>query len=110
MDLPDFLNIADGEVRLTGHRVGLYHVICPYIEGHSVEMIAAQMPTLPLALIHKVVAFYLDNQQALDADIASSRARLDSLEADTRRTNPAPALAELRQRLAPVQNAGPRAS
>lgn len=107
MNLPDFLNMCDGEVRLVGHRVGLYHVACPYIEGQSVEMIAAQMPTLPLSLIHRVIAFYLDNQSEVDAYIASYRARLDSLEAEARGTNPTPSMAALRQRLASMQKAGP---
>ena len=89
MILPEFLEMTGGEVRWAGHRVGLYHVVCPYVAGHSVEMIAAQMPTLPLALIHKVIAFYPENQDEVAGYIASYEARVDSLQAQSRRVSPA---------------------
>lgn len=68
MNLPDFLtNDTEGEIRLTGHRIGLYHVVQHYNDGDSPEMLASRYPSLPLALIYKVIAFYLDNQPEVDA-------------------------------------------
>ena len=62
-DLPDFLTReATGEIRLSGHRIGLFHVVHYYNEGYSAEMLVCQFPTLPLALIHKVIGFYLENK------------------------------------------------
>ena len=51
-----------GEIRLVGHRVGLFHLVRRYREGYSPEMLVCQYPTLPLALVHKVIAlqFLLD--------------------------------------------------
>ncbi len=70
MQLSDFLTEApDGEIRLTGHRIGLFHVVEHYNDGDSAEMLASRYPTLPLALVHKVIAFYLDNQEEVDAYI-----------------------------------------
>ncbi len=82
MNLPDFLiNHADGEIRLSGHRIGLYHVVDRYQEGYSPEMLHEEFPTLPLALIHEVIAFYLENQTEVDAYVAAYRAELERQEA-----------------------------
>ena len=78
MVLPDFLtNSADGEIRLVGHRIGLYHLVVHYNEGESAEMLASRYPTLPLSLVHKVIAFYLDNQADVDAYVSTCTAELD---------------------------------
>jgi len=67
-----------------------------YSEGYSAEMLAGQYPTLPLALIHKAVAFYLDNRGEVDAYVADCKAELERQRAD----NPGRLeLAALRQRL-----------
>lgn len=97
MTLPDFLTQdADGEIRLTGHRIGLLHVVHYYNEGYSPEMLVGQYPTLPLALVHKVIAFYLENQTEVDTYIAQCKAEL----ARQRASNPSRIdVAALRQRL-----------
>ncbi len=81
MDLPSDLQHADGEIRLTGHRIGLFHVVDRYQEGYSPEMIVEDLPTLSLALIHRVIAFYLENQSEVDAYVADRHAELDRQEA-----------------------------
>ncbi len=98
MTLPDFLiDSPDGEIRLTGHRISLYHVVDRYQEGYSAEMLAEHYPTLSLALIHKVIAFYLENQAEVDAYVAAYRSELERQEAETPRRGPT--LEEMRQRL-----------
>jgi uncharacterized protein (DUF433 family) len=77
MTLPDFLTRdAGGEIRLAGHRIGLFHVVHYYNEGYSAEMLACQYPTLPLALVHRVIAFYLENRSEVDACVADCRKEL----------------------------------
>lgn len=97
MNLPEFLiDHPDGDVRLTGHRIGLYHVLDRYQEGYSPEMLHEEYPTLPLALIHKVIAFYLENQAKVDAYVAAYRAELEHREA----VHPlSPAVQRIRERL-----------
>ncbi|MSQ93664.1 MAG: DUF433 domain-containing protein [Gemmataceae bacterium] len=103
MTLPDFLTReTTGEIRLTGHRVGLYHVVHYYNEGYSAEMLACQFPDLKLALIHKVIAFYLENRAEVDAYAASCRDELSQQR--TANPNRLP-LASLRQRLEATQPA-----
>jgi uncharacterized protein (DUF433 family) len=86
----------DGEVRLVGHRIGLYHFIFYYNQGYTAEMLQCQFPTLELALIHKVIVFYLEHRNEVDDYVAQYLAELDQLRA----AGPhAPSVAELRKRL-----------
>jgi uncharacterized protein (DUF433 family) len=86
MKLPDFLTeIAYGEILLTGHRIGLYHVVRYYNDGYSPEMLHEQFPSLPLELIRKVVAFYHENQAEVDAYVAHEQAEIDRQRADPSR-------------------------
>ncbi len=67
MKLPDFLvDHSDGEIRLTGHRIGLIHIIESYRDGSSPEEIVLEYPTLSLPLVYNVVAFYLNNRRECD--------------------------------------------
>jgi uncharacterized protein (DUF433 family) len=103
MVLPDYLSQDDhGSIRLTGHRVGLAHLLHYYKEGYSAEMLWNEYPTIPLATIHKVIAFYLDNQTEVDAYLAQAKDELDR-----QRSQPAfgPTLTKMRQRLDSLRKA-----
>ena len=79
MQLPDYLiRASDGEILLSGHRIGLFHVLDRYIDGYSPEMLAGQYPSLSLALIHKTIALYLENRAEIDAYVAEYAAALKS--------------------------------
>ncbi len=92
----------DGEIRLVGHRIGLHHFIYYYNQGFTAEMILCQYPTLDLATIHKVIAFYLDHQEDVDRYVADYQAELDHLRTAG---SHAPSVAELRNRLETRQKA-----
>jgi uncharacterized protein (DUF433 family) len=101
MQLPDFLTEdPDGFIHVTGHRIGLQHLVFYYNEGYSPEMLFCEYPTLTLATIHKVIAFYLENQKVVDEYIAQCQREIDAQRAATPR---GPGLAELRQRLAKMK-------
>jgi len=97
MHLPEFLQQdTDGWIHLAGHRIGLEDVVYHYNDGCSPEMLLAEFPTLSLALIHKLLGFYLENRAEVDAYVAAS----DQDVARQRAAAPAsPDLAELRARL-----------
>ena len=98
MTLPEFLTEYErGEIRLTGHRIGLYSVINLYREGFSAEMLAEEYDTLPLALIHHIIAFYLDNKSEVDAYVDAHAAELERME---REHVPGPGVVKIRERLA----------
>jgi uncharacterized protein (DUF433 family) len=103
MTLPDFLiRMPEGEIRLMGHRIGLFHLIHYYNEGYSPEMLVCQYPTLPLALIHKAIAFYLENSAEVDAEVAATRDELSRQLAASPRRIDVPAL---RRRLETMRQA-----
>jgi uncharacterized protein (DUF433 family) len=71
MQLPEFLTEWPfGEIVLTGHRIGLYHVVFDYKRGFAAEQIRERFPTLPLELVQKVLSFYQANQAEVDAYLA----------------------------------------
>jgi uncharacterized protein (DUF433 family) len=81
MQLPPFLTQdPDGEIHLTGRRIGLYTMVREYQERRRAEPIAEEYE-LPLALVYKVLAFYLENQAEVEAYAAGYQADLDRLEA-----------------------------
>jgi uncharacterized protein (DUF433 family) len=103
MNLPDFLTEwTHGEIMLKGHRIALHHVVPFYNEGHAAEMLLGRFPTLSLALMHKAIAFYLENQTEVDANVAAQKAEIDRLAA----TLPdGPGTVELRERLSAMRPA-----
>jgi uncharacterized protein (DUF433 family) len=104
MDLPDFLSREPtGEIRLTGHRIGLFHLVDCYTEGYSPEMVVCHYPTLPLALVYKVFAYYLEHRSEVDAYVASCREELSRQRKENPRRIDA---ATLRQRLEAQRSAG----
>ncbi len=104
MILPDFLiQDAHGYIHLAGHRIGLQDVAYYYNEGCSAEELCEVFPTLPLAVVHKVVAFYLENAAAVDAYTAACETEMERQRAAAAR---GPSLVEMRRRLAAKQAAG----
>jgi uncharacterized protein (DUF433 family) len=82
MELPDFLTVWPGdEIMLTGHRIGLYHVVKYHNRGESAEQLHERFPTLSPGLIGKVLDFYDANREEVDAYVALTKAELDRQEA-----------------------------
>ncbi len=104
MKLPDFLTEwPDDMIVLTGHRVGLYHVVSKYKDGMTAEELHEEYPTLSLELIRKVLAFYHENKAEADAYVARYEERLRRQEEERR---PLFDLDELRRRAEAKQRAG----
>ena len=103
MNLPDYRTIdTDGHIHVTGHRIGLQDLVYYYNEGYSPEAMLEVLQTLSLALIHKVIGFYLEDQMNVDAYVATCDAEMDRQRAAAPR---GPDVAELRLRLAAKQAA-----
>jgi uncharacterized protein (DUF433 family) len=96
MTLPDFLTRDRyGEIRLKGHRIGLYHLVFFHNQGESSEALVRRFPSLSRELVDKVLAFYHANQGEVDAYVAACQAEIDR----QRAAAPAgPSLADLRRR------------
>ena len=103
MELPNFLmRDADGFIHLTGHRIGLASLIHYYNEGLSVEMLACEYPSVSLSLVHKVIAFYLENRVAVDEYIARSKGETEQQRSVAPK---GPSLSELRKRMETMRRA-----
>jgi uncharacterized protein (DUF433 family) len=107
MKLPDFLEADDGGfISIVGHRIGLHHVIRIYKEGYSAEMIQLEYPTLSLATIHKVLAYYLENRAEVDNYCAGEEAAFEAqVAAANQKPKSSPTLAEMRKRFEAMQRA-----
>jgi uncharacterized protein (DUF433 family) len=104
MTLPEFLTQdADGPIHVTGHRIGLEDLVYFYNEGYTPEALRDAFPTLALVLIHKAIAFYLENQAVVDAYAATCEAEMRRQRAVAPR---GPDTAELRRRIEAKQAAG----
>ena len=97
MKLPSFLTKGKyGEIRLTGHRIGLLHVVDLFNEGNSVGEIAAEFDSIGAPLVQQVIDFYLNNKAEVDAYVADCHAEIDRQAAQPRI---GPDLAELQRRM-----------
>ena len=98
MQLPDFLvEDAHGFIHVAGHRIGLAQLVHDYNEGYSAEILASEFPTLSLPLVHKVIAFYLENRAEVNRYVTQHEGEIQ------RQRNvamPGPAIVELRKLLA----------
>jgi uncharacterized protein (DUF433 family) len=98
MDLPDFLTRwPNGEIGLTGHRIGLYSVIGRHQQGYTPDQIHDEFPTLAPDLIRGVIAFRDAHPAEVDAYVAEYRADLDRQEAAS---EPSLAVLRIRRRMA----------
>ena len=98
MILPEFLE-RDGhdEIRVSSTRVSLCDLLYEYNQGESAESIAIQYPHIPLATVHKVIAFYLENKNDCDKYVKQYSDQMTEQRANGRHVN----LIELRKRLVP---------
>ena len=93
MTLPDFLTVDEhGGITLTGHRISLAYFVRLYNQGYSAEMVALEFDVLPLALVHKTTAFYLENRAEVDAYVARVEQEAQRLAAASK-PHPTPACA-----------------
>jgi len=101
MDLPTFLTRHQyGEIRLTGHRIGLFHLVYYTQQGDSPEMLSERFPTLSLPLIRQVLAYYRDNRAEVDAYVDACLAEIERQEA---MPSSGPSFEELRRRFEALQ-------
>ncbi len=92
----DFLDPLD--IRIKGHRIGIDDVLYYYLRGYQPEAILEQYPSLSLAEIEAVIAYYHRNQVQMDRYLADQAAwveeRHQQLMAD-----PPPVVHRIRERV-----------
>jgi uncharacterized protein (DUF433 family) len=72
------LDILDADdVRVRGTRVGIEHLLSAYHDGSLAEEIAVQFPTVSLAQVHGVIAYYLNHRAEVDEYLRQWRDHAD---------------------------------
>jgi hypothetical protein len=94
--LPDCLEWADGEIRVTGHRISLFHVIDSILDGVSLDSMTAMFPSVSPDRLCDVVGYCKENADWARRYNAERLARFSAMAADY--ATEGPSLAELRQR------------
>ena len=87
---------ANGVCRVAGTRVTLLTVIDGFQEGDTPEEIYQEYPSVSLADVYAVIAFYLGRRDEVDAYLKTARAREARLVEQIKSRFP---LAEIRRRL-----------
>ncbi len=67
MNLEDYFEfIADDDIRIKGHRIGIEDVLKYYLQGYSTEDILNELLTLNLEKIYATLTYYHQNKFKID--------------------------------------------
>lgn len=88
-----------GVIRVSGTRVTLDTLIGFYRQGQTPEDLYEGFPTVPLADIYAVIAYYLAHEQEVEAYLEQGSREADRMRQEWEDRNPPPAKAELLARL-----------
>lgn len=103
MDLP-LQTDAGGVIRVSGTRVTLHTLISAYRQGDTPEAIHEGVPTVPLADIYAVIAYYLANRATVDAYMQQVDEAAERNRAFWESRNPLPIREQFRARLEDQQD------
>ncbi len=100
-----------GVPRIVGTRVHLHYVLWRYTIGETPEEIVDQYPTLELADVYAVIAYYLRNKEEMDEFLREAEEAEARAYAEMEANNPDPGFWDrLRARYEEQQKAKQRAS
>jgi uncharacterized protein (DUF433 family) len=71
---------TDGAIRVRGTRVLLDVIVTAFLAGATADEIAQKFPTLALADVYQIIAYYLNNTAAIDSYVAQRQAEAAVLE------------------------------
>src|SRR5271154_7191807 len=92
----DYVNFSEGVYLIADTRVSLDSLVYLFREGMSAESMVESYPALTLEQVHGALAFYLANQEEIDAYLADGQRAAESQHRQSRRTN-AELIAKLRR-------------
>ena len=76
---PPLYETDKGAIRVQGTRVSLDTVIACFSQGYTAEDIVRSFDTLKLRDVYAIIAYYLDNKEAVDAYIRRREAEAAEL-------------------------------
>lgn len=82
LELPNFLTRDElGQIDLTGHRVGLEHIVYFHNLGETAEQLVDRFPSLGVGHVRRVLDFYREHREAVDAYVHECEVESDRLRA-----------------------------
>ena len=81
VEAPPLSTDPDGVVRVTGTRVPLDTVIAAFVAGATAEEISQQFPSLALADVYQVIAYYLRRPSEVEEYLRRRMAQSESVRA-----------------------------
>ncbi|KAB2865714.1 MAG: DUF433 domain-containing protein [Anaerolineae bacterium] len=98
-----------GKIRVGGTRVLLELVIHAFQSGETAEGIVDSYPSLSLADVYAVLAYYLNHRAEIDTYVQQADAAVERIQQETEAAYPPKTLA-LRARLRALRNNSPRST
>ena len=86
----------DGTLRIAGTRIPIDRIIHAYLRGQTAEQFCQDFPSVSVADVHAVIAYYLQNRAVVDQYLRGREERADLLRREIERDTP---LHDLRERL-----------
>jgi uncharacterized protein (DUF433 family) len=83
----EYVRVIEGVYRVGDTRVSLDSLIYLFREGMSAESTVESYPALTLEQVHGALAFYLGNQNEIDAYLADGQRAAQSQHEQSRKTN-----------------------
>ncbi len=84
-----YIEHRNGGYWIEGTRISLDSVVYSFLNGESPESIAQNFPLLSLEQVYGAIAFYLANQEVVDAYLKVEEAEFQKLQQSSRARNPA---------------------
>jgi uncharacterized protein (DUF433 family) len=92
----DYVTTVEGAYRIGDTRVSLDSLVYLFREGVSAESMVDSYPAMTLEQVHGALAFYLANQNEIDAYLGEGRRAAESQHEQSRKSN-AELIAKLRR-------------
>jgi uncharacterized protein (DUF433 family) len=83
----EYVRVIEGVYRVGDTRISLDSLIYLFREGMSAESTVESYPALTLEQVHGALAFYLGNQNEIDAYLAEGQRAAQSEHEQSRKTN-----------------------
>jgi uncharacterized protein (DUF433 family) len=98
--LPEFLvRVSEGVIRVAGTRVSLDSVVRAFQDGSTPEEICLDFPSLDLARVYGVLAYYLTHRETIDTYLLVQQRSAEAAHHELQAKH-SPFLAEVRRRVA----------
>jgi uncharacterized protein (DUF433 family) len=83
-----YIEERNGGYYVVGSKIGLDAIVYSYRRGESPEYIQQGYPVLSLEKVHRAIAYYLANREAVDAYVVEEERLFDLAAEESRRRNP----------------------